>query len=887
MDLAAGTRIGPYEVVSGIGAGGMGEVYRARDTRLNRLAAIKVLPRQFSSDVDRLARFEREAKTLASLNHPNIAQIYGTERSGDVHALAMEFVDGEDVSALIVRGPLPLDESLAIARQITEALEAAHDHGIIHRDLKPANVKVRADGTVKVLDFGLAKSIGASDVTSASQPTLTSPAMTQIGVILGTAAYMSPEQAKGKAIDRGSDMWAFGAVLYEMLTGRPAFAGETVTDVLAAIVTRDPDWNALPGSTPPAIRRLLRRCLDRDRRRRLADAGEARFQLEEASVAPEPVTMPGRTGGLTIGVVPWVIAALLLVSVVFLVLREVQQPSAEAGRYNLDLPAKARLPFASRPAVAVSADGRTTVFVATVDGIDRLFVRRMESFDVKEIPGTENASNPAISPDGTMVAFGAGARLAKVSIAGGPVTNLATILELRGISWDETDSILYVPSPVSGVWRIPATGGQPSQITKTSSPEERTHRFPQQLPGGALIFTIDSEATPDNYDDASIAALMPDGSRHIVLTNAAVARYVPSGHLLFARGGTLFATRFDPQRAEVMGSPIEMVPEVAGDLTTGAHHFAASQSGTLVYISGRDAAGSTVPVWASLSGGIESLPLPAGGYADLRLSPDGQQAAMTLITGTTSDIWVHHFTRRTFTKVTFGGQNVTPIWSLDGATMYYTQIDAAKAISTIMRRPADGSRQAEEVSTQPGRAYLNGFMPGGRELVVNIFGGPQKVTSGPRNSALVRLSLDPNAKPVSLLDDLDGYGGTVSPDGRWLAFTSSVPTREVYVLPLSGTGRWLVSPNGAEEPKWSRDGQYLYFRFDSQLMAVTVNPRAPSFESGPPREVLKGIYNLRNESGTSYDIAAKGDRFLLLRLAEEAADALSLRVITNWASTLP
>jgi eukaryotic-like serine/threonine-protein kinase len=888
MDLAGGARVGPYEVTSPIGAGGMGEVYRARDTRLNRTVAIKILSRQFSSDPDRLSRFEREARTLATLNHPNIAQIYGTEREGDVHALAMEFVDGDDLSQILVHGPSTVDDAVAIARQIADALAAAHEHGIVHRDLKPANVKVRPDGTVKLLDFGLAKTTSAGDAIGASLPTQTSPGVTGFGAILGTAAYMSPEQAKGKTVDRATDMWAFGAVLYEMLAGRAAFAGETVTDVIAAIVTREPDWSALPATTPPALRRLLRRCLERDRHRRLADAGEARFQLEEVAASePAPATEPvNRRSGLLPTLRPWAFAALFAVVVSLLATDILDRPASESARYSLEIPPQARLPFASRPAVAVSADGRTTVFVASVDGVERLFVRRTDSFDVKELPGTENGSNPAISPDGTTVAFGAGTRLAKVSIAGGPVTNLATIVELRGISWDEADSILYVPSPVSGVWRVPATGGQPSQMTKPGSPSERTHRYPQLLPGGALIFTIDTEATPDNYDDASIAALMPDGSRHTVLANASMARYVPSGHLLFARGGTLFASRFDPRRAEVMGSPTEILHEVAADLSTGAHHFAASQSETLVYISGRGAPGSTIPVWASVSGGIEPLSLPAGGYADLRLSPDGQQVAMTVIAGTTSDIWIHHVTRRSFTKMTFGGQNVTPLWSADGATLYYSEIDAAKGISTIMRRAADGSRQAEPVATQPGRSYLNGFMPGGRDLIVNIFGGEHKVTRGPRNTALMRLSLDPNAKPVSLIDDLDGFGGRVSPDGRWLAFTSPLPNREIYVRQLSGTGRWLVSPAGAEEPKWSPDGRRLYFRIDNQLMVVTVDPRAPSFESSLPTEVLKGIYNPRNESGISYDVDAKGDRFLMMRQAEEAADALSLRLITNWTTAV-
>jgi serine/threonine-protein kinase len=873
----------------------MGEVYRARDTRLDRSVAIKILSRQFSSDPDRLLRFEREAKTLATLNHPNIAQIYGTEQTGDLHALAMEFVDGEDLAHTLVRGPLPLEDALSIARQICDALEAAHEHGIIHRDLKPANVKVRADGTVKVLDFGLAKTIDASRVVSAAErsgvggelassrhPTVTSPALTQMGVILGTAAYMSPEQAKGKPVDRGGDLWSFGAVLYEMLVGRPAFAGDTVTDVLAAIVTREPDWSALPADTPHNVRRLLQRCLDRDRRRRLADAGEARYQLETALAPPEHSAAPLRRERVIWRLLPWVVAALLAVAVAGLVIRAARQPVADSARYNLSVPSQARLPFASRPAVAVSRDGRTVVFVASIDGVDRLFVRRTDSFDAMEIPGTENATSPAISPDGRSVAFVAGARLAKVSLAGGPVTPLADVVDARGVSWDENDAIVYGPTSVSGIWSVPAAGGQASPITMLARPGERTHRWPQRLPGGALIFTIGTEANPDNYDDAIVVAQMPDGSRHTVLTNAAMARATSDGHLLFARGGTVFAVPFDPARATVTGMPVELLPQVAGDLTTGAHHFALSATGTLVYVSGRNAPGSTVPAWVNRRNEVESFDLPAGGYGDLRISPDGQQMAATVSAGAGSDIWLHHLQRKTLTKMTFGGQNVTPLWSRDGSALYYTQMDLAQGRSTIMRRSADGSRQAEPLVTLPGRVYLNDVSMDGGSLFVSVFGDSHRTSAGAaRTSWVARVPMVKDARPVMVLDDNDEFNVRLSPDGRWIAYVTRTPTRALYVRAMAGDGRWQVSNDG-EEPKWSRDGRRLYFRNDNQLMAVAVEPRTPAFESSPPTPLLKGIYNLRSESGLSYDIDARDDRFLMVRLAAEAADALSLRLITNW-----
>ena len=529
MVLSAGTRLGPYIIQAPLGAGGMGEVYRARDTKLNRDVAIKVLPEAFAADPDRLTRFAREAQTLAAVNHSNIAQIHGFEESGGVRALVMELVEGPDLAELVARGPMRIDEVLPIARQIAEALETAHERGIIHRDPKPANIKVRDDGTVKVLDFGLAKALdttgaGGSGVDATNSPTLTMRG-TQMGVIVGTAAYMAPEQARGQAVDRRADLWAFGVVLYEMLTGRTAFAGATVTDVLAAVVTRDPDWTALPPDTPPAIVRLLRRCLDRDRHRRLADAGEARYQIEEARSTP-PAIVPGRAPRPSrLAWLPWALAAVMLLTSLALLWRVSRPADRTVVRFVVQPPDKTALNLILRPALALSPDGRTIVFVGGPVGASRLFIRREDEFEAHALAGTDGASEPVFSPDGQWVAFFANNELKRMPIAEGPVVTLASRgNEPKGLSWDVDGTITYTPESTGPVFQIPALGGTPRAVSALKA-GERTHRWPQMLPDGkAVLFTVGTVASPDNYDGANVeAVVLATGERRPVLAGASMA----------------------------------------------------------------------------------------------------------------------------------------------------------------------------------------------------------------------------------------------------------------------------------------------------------------------------------------------------------------------------
>jgi eukaryotic-like serine/threonine-protein kinase len=891
MTLSSGVRVGSYEIVGAIGAGGMGEVYRARDSKLHREVAIKVLPELFALDADRLTRFEREAQMLAALNHPNIAQIYGVED----RALVMELIEGEDLAQRIARGALPLEEALPIARQIAEALEAAHECGIVHRDLKPANIKLRDDGVVKILDFGLAKAADPSgspygDREIVNSPTFTSPAvMTRMGVILGTAAYMSPEQARGKRADRRSDIWAFGVVVYEMLTGRLAFDGETVTDVLAAIVTKEPDWAALPPSIPASIRRLLQRCLVRDPKRRLGDAGEARFQIEEAlaapAVAPGAVAPPETSRRRTLAVAaPWAVAALLGLAAAFAWRRTPPASTVEMLYYAVEPPAKASINLSSRPAIALSPDGRQLAFVATTDGITRLYLRTQREFDARPLAGTEGASEPAFSPDGRWLAFYANNALSKISADGGPVEALARVNDPRGLSWDSADTITYSPDATGVVFQLnPDRSSATKAVTTRKGEEERTHRWPQALPGNtAVLFTVGAINSPDNYDGATIeAVVLATGERRVLLKGAAMARYVAPGYLLFARGHSVFAVRFNPDRLEVEGAPVIVMQGVAGDSTTGASDFSVSNTGTFAYFPGSPEGTQHRLVWTAADGKLEPVALPPGAYFDVRVSPDGSRAALQSVGGSGSDIWVHDFAKKTFTRLTFGGQNRTPVWSHDGATIYFVAIDPSGNSSRIARKPADGSHEAETVANLKFRSFLKEVSADGHSALIDY-----STLATKSDIEIIPLGTDAAPTPITG-SEFDEYCSSLSPDGRWVAYQSDESSRaEIFVREASGKGgRWQVSSEGGEEPRWSPKGDELYYRNDRRFMAAHIVP-GPVFQYAPPRMLFDGLFNLRAESGVSYDVDPAGNRFLMIRLASDDVATSSVRVITNWSQEL-
>jgi serine/threonine-protein kinase len=897
LSLTPGTRLGAYEIIAAIGAGGMGEVYRARDTKLNRDVALKILPETFAADPDRLTRFTREAQTLAALNHPNIAQIHGLEDSSSVHALVMEFVDGADLAQRIAQGPMPIDDTIAIARQIADAIEAAHEQGIVHRDLKPSNVKVRDDGTVKVLDFGLAKALEGSATQGQSgslslSPTMASPAMTGVGMIMGTAAYMSPEQAKGKSVDKRADIWSFGVVLYEMLTGRVLFQGETASEVMAAVIMREPDLSALPANTPPSLRHVIGRCLVRDPKLRLRDIGEARLALSGSAMVPVASTAaepPKRANRWLVALATGLALALIAAGVALWRITTTA-PAAAIVRFDVQPPAEATLTLVARPGLALSPDGSTLAFVASTKGESRLYLRSLHELTSRMLPGTEGASNPVFSPDGMEIAFFANARLKRTTLDGivATVSEAGTDGDPRGIAWLPDNTIVFASLAVGPLQRVQSTGGPTRAITTLDDKKgERTHRWPAALPGGKVLFTVGTLASPDNYDRSAIEAVdLATGTRTVVLEGASSARYSTTGHLLFVRESILYAVPFDANTLTTRGAPVQVLRGINGDTTTGASHLAIAENGTIAYAPGSALAAANRLMWVDRQGKAQPLDLPQGLYFDPRISPDGTRAAVTwqTLTAGNGEIWVSDLTRNTFTRLSFTVGALSPVWSPDGKTIYYSVVDPTGRKTTIMRRSADGSRDAETVIDVDSRVYLQAVTPDEKTALIDYMalGG-----AGLAKGELMTLALRKDAKPQPLVTSpFDEYAGTWSPDRRWLAYQSDESGRgQVYVRDVSsGGGRWQVSTNGGEEPHWSHDGRELYYRNESQMMAVAVDTHT-TFAPKPPVLLFEGVYNLRSDTGISYAVAPKGDRFLMVRLSEGNA-ASTLTVVTNWFDEL-
>jgi len=898
MPLSAGTRLGPYEIVALVGAGGMGEVYRARDTRLNRDVAIKVL-RDFASNPNRVARFTREAQTLASLNHPNIAHLHGLEESGEVRGLVMELVEGEDLAQRLWRGPVPLDDAISIAKQVAEALEAAHDQGIIHRDLKPANIKLRPDGTVKVLDFGLAKlthpEATADHANVTASPTITTPPlMTSIGVILGTAAYMAPEQAKGYEADRRCDIWAFGCVLYEMLTGSRAFDGEDRTDVLGAVVRLEPNWDALPSDVPQPVRTLLQSCLVKDRRHRVAAISTARFVLEKAASLATPA---GVASAAPQPHRPWwqravmpVAAALVASAVVGAGVWLLVRPTAgRVTRTTVSAPGTAALAIVGGDRdLAITPDGSRIVYVGNQSR--QLFVRALDSLEpVAVFSGAPRGL--FVSPDGQWIGFVDNVTtLKKVAITGGPAVTLATIdgSGPRGATWGPDDSIIVATnSGATGLQRVDLATGRTTILTRPDRAKgEADHVWPELLPGGrAVLFTI--AAVTGGLDAAQVAVLdLQSGTRRILVPGASHAHYVPSGHLIYAAAGALWAVAFDLTRLETRGTPVLAVRDVV-TTTTGGVDAVVAGDGTLAYVSGRGgAAVNRMLVWVDRQGRETPIPAPPRAYSQPRLSPDGTRVAAAS-QDQELDIWVWDLGRTTLTRVTFDPDfDSYPVWTRDSLRVIFSsQREGAR---NLFWQAADGTGTVERLTDSPNQQNAVSVSPDGRRLIFTE-------TAPKTGEDIMQLELDGSHRVAPLVQSPSiERNGVVSPDGRWLAYESNESGRfEISVRPFPDVtrGHWQVSTGGGTRPLWTPGGQeLLYVSPTGALMRVGVD-RAAIWTATPPTQLVKEGYATipGSLSGRSYDIAPDGQRFLMIKEgggADQTATPASLVVVQHWLEEL-
>ena len=864
----------------------MGEVYRARDTVLNRDVAIKVLPELFALDAERLARFTREAQTLAALNHPNIAQIYGLEASsGNTRALVMELVQGDDLSALIDRGALPLAEALPIARQIADALEAAHEQGIIHRDLKPANVKVRPDGTVKVLDFGLAKAmdpVGTSSIDAMRSPTLTARA-TQMGMIIGTAAYMAPEQAKGKAVDKRADIWAFGVVLYEMLTGARAFEGDDISEVLATVLKSEPGWHALPADTPPSIRRLLRRCLEKEPRRRLSAIGDARLELEEADspistpATPAPAARPAI--GIGLAAVLVAVSILATAGVMRWVSVRTSTPAPNGvTRLSIALPEGDEVTEKNLAPLAISPDGARIAYVALRSGVRRLFVRNLADRDVRPLEGTEGARAPFFSPDGQWIGFFAQGKLKKAAVGSAAVQVIASdVAEGRGGTWTADGTIYYAPTNLSGLWKVPASGGSPSEVTRLNAERgEVSHRWPYALSDGSLLFSSWTGPGPDEH---SIFKLNPaTGERHVVTTGGDTPRYVAGGYLAYGRLDALFAVPWRSTQTTPDNSAPISLPESPRLENEGASLYDVSANGTLAYIAGGSARYTQRIVWVDRAGAIQAAPMPERDYEAVAPSPDGHRAVVQVREGAIG-LWIFDFSRHTLTPLaTSGGSSQGPVWTADGKRVIFR--GTRNGTRNIYWKSADGSGDEERLTTKPNVIHTpSSVSPDGQWLAYTESGG--QALGG--SVWVVRLQGD--RTPRQLVPSVGN--GQISPDGRWLAYQSSASGQnEVYAMPFAGPGpRIPVSVNGGENPLWSPDSRELFYTTEDKTMAVTVTPGA-TLSVSAPRLLFEGRYRPGSNSVTPFGLSSDGRRFLRIQQVQPDRPVTRIDVVLNWFSQL-
>ena len=888
MALPAGTRLGPYEIQSAIGAGGMGEVYRALDTTLHRDVAIKILPSAVAADKDRLARFRREAQVLASLNHPNIAAIYGFEESTPatgsgqaVQALVLELVAGPTLADRIGQGPIPLDDALAIGRQITEAVNAAHDQGIVHRDLKPANIKIRPDGTVKVLDFGLAKALdsGPSVMNQSTSPTMTTPAMTQMGVILGTAAYMSPEQAKGRAADKRSDVWAFGCVLFEMLTGDQLFRGETITDVLAAIVKDQPDLSRVP----PQARRLVQSCLEKDPKRRLQSVGDAWLLLDDRA----ELIWPTRRHRW----VPWAAALAVALGVAAAWVSLARQPARDTRALTFHVNPPPGTTFQTNlGGASISPDGRTIAFVAAPSsGVSSLWARALDSVSARQLPGTDGAAYPFWAPDGRSLGFFAGGRLWRIELSGGFPIDLAAAPIPRGGAWSSNGTIVFQPMSVGALQRINQSGGTAVPLTSIDLANgENAHRWPQFLPDGQQ-FLFHSRSSHANRTGTYLASLDRPQEKTLVLQSVNSSVYSPPhgnapGFLLWLRESNLIAQPFAAERAQLSGEPtIITAAGVVGSLAAlNRSSFSVSNEGTVMASGTGDLYDLT---WFTRDGKVASTVGKTDRYAAVRLSPDGARVAVSIVDGSGNrDLWGMDLPRGLPNRLTLDGGFV-PIWSPDGSRIAYHSAGQNQLFmlnSRVDKHPGDGGRRTLLESESQDLTYVNDWSPDGQFLMIT------------RISAATSYDLwlvpAGGGKLEPFLNSRFGEThGQFSPDGKWIAYTSNESGQnEIYVQTMPASQSRRVSTGGGGFPRWrkGKDGTELFYRAaDGRLMAVSVRLVSQGLEFGDPT-ALSRIVEPLGAFAYPYDVSPDGQRILALTPSGGEQDARPLTVLVNFVAGL-
>jgi Tol biopolymer transport system component len=923
--LTPGARLGVYEILSLIGSGGMGEVYRARDTRLNRDVAIKVLPADVAADHDRLARFEREAQVLASLNHPNIAQIHGVDDSSGTPALVMELVEGPTLADRIAKGPIPLDEALPIAKQIAEALEAAHEQGIIHRDLKPANIKVRPDGTVKVLDFGLAKALEPVTSTAGNEtmsPTLSIHA-TQAGMLLGTAAYMSPEQARGKPVDRRSDIWAFGCVFYEMLSGRRAFAGDTITDVIAAVVNGQPEWSALPSATPTRIRALVARCLQKDPSKRLPHIGVARLEIEDGDADPLAIATANAAGRATHPrtMVPWALAAIGIATAVALgtVILRHREP-APLGTVRFSIAASDDVTLGHNvtgrgtgppaPHFAPSPDGRVITYVAYKAGQNpQLWVRRLDEASAHPLAGTDDASFPFWSSDSGFIAFFAQGKLKKVEVGGGSPLTICDAPAGEGGTWNRDNVILFARDTASGLFRVSASGGSATPVTKLDgASKEVSHRWPQFLPDGRhfLYLAMRGAASPvlgGGLAQAATAADLwamyvgaLDSPDRALILRGVLRPAFGSDHLLFLREATLMAQVFDMQLMRLTGDPVPLVEGIASNSGVGRTAFSVSNNGVLTYRTGLTAGTRrSALLWTDRTGRRLGSVGASADYVEAQLSPDARMVAVLIgnrvVPDATApgpqlgDIWVLDLGRNAIpTRLTLrpNQPKIGLAWSPDGRRVLFGGADGQR--SGVYDQSASGTGDAELLVTSEGGWHPTAWSPDGHFVAVT----ENNLRAPHRDVWLLPMLGD--HKPRPLLQASFNHDHTAfSADGRWMAYTSDkAGVVDVYVRAFpTGDREWRLSEGGGEAPQWRRDGRELFY-WNSRLHAMMAVPIRTNgtFEPGTPVKLFDVPF--MPYGAGQYSVTGDGERFLIIAPTSLAAGLTPtpIEVVFDWTALL-